>query len=255
MAFSLPLSKGKKDLDAASADSGLPSEDNAPAKVARHDATLNPNATYIGDVLEKSGDIRLPLIGHLPLQKQVRLLLTMLGASIVLGAAFVWLNSDYTALTSMQTQIAGDALMHSQRVGKATPNAIQGNPVAFSQLADSRKAFNHDLAILMNGGDYQGQSISKPDTAMEASLKKTQQLWQNSDKSAATILKLQKELTGFGATLTKMNEISPDLLELTEQISTLKAQSGASPREIAAAGQLVMLTQRLARSANESTLR
>jgi twitching motility protein PilJ len=252
MAFSLPLfSKDKKDVAAAGADSGLPSEGSTPAKLARHDATLNPNATYIGDVLENSGDIRLPLIGHLPLQHQVRLLLVMLGSSLVLGAAFVWLNSDYTALTSMQTQIAGDALMHSQRVGKATPNAIQGNPVAFTQLADSRKEFNNDLSILMNGGEYQGQRISKPNAAMETSLQKTQKLWQNSDKSAANILKLQNELTGFGTTLAKMNEISPDLLELTEQISTLKAQSGASPREIAAAGQLVMLTQRLARSANE----
>lgn len=258
MAFSLPLfSRDKKDVGAAAgADSGLPSEGSASVKaaehkVAKHDSTLNPNATYIGDVLQKSGDIHLPLIGHLPLQRQVRFLLIMLGASLVLGAVFVWLNANYTALTSMQTQIAGDALMHSQRVGKATPNAIQGNPVAFSQLADSRKEFNNDLSILLNGGEYQGQRISKPSTSMESSLQKTQKLWQNSDKSAATILKLQKELTGFGTTLAKMNEISPDLLELTEQISTLKAQSGASPREIAAAGQLVMLTQRLARSANE----
>src|SRR5690606_106940 len=52
-------------------------------------------------------------------------------------------------------------------------------------------------------------------------------------------------------TLEVLNGISPNLLELSEQIANLKAQSGASPREIAAAGTLVMLTQRLARSANE----
>jgi len=262
MAFNLPLFSKEKHAVAAEGTgmvSGLPSDDNSSADAAKsaadrlaiHDSTLNPNATYIGDVLQKSGDIRLPLIGYLPLQKQVRVLLIMLASALVLGAAFVWLNSDYNALTSMQTQIAGDALMHSQRVGKATPNAIQGNPVAFTQLADSRREFNNDLSILMNGGTYQGQRISKPGASMASSLQKTQKLWQNSDKSAATILKLQKELTGFGATLTKMNAISPDLLELTEQISTLKAQGGASSREIAAAGQLVMLTQRLARSANE----
>jgi twitching motility protein PilJ len=82
-------------------------------------------------------------------------------------------------------------------------------------------------------------------------LNDTQKVWSNSDKAADTILKLKKELTGFGATLQKLNTLSPVLLELTEQIATLKAQSGASPREISAAGQLVMLTQRLGRSANE----
>src|SRR5690606_21302434 len=86
---------------------------------------------------------------------------------------------------------------------------------------------------------------------MNAMLKETQKLWTGSDKAAASILKLEKELTGFGSTLEVLNGISPNLLELSEQIANLKAQSGASPREIAAAGTLVMLTQRLARSANE----
>jgi len=266
MAFKLPLfSRDTEHGDAGAADAagaqpalaGVAAGDvsaaaePAPARIPAHDSTLNPNATYIGDVLQKGGDIRLPLIGHLPLQRQVRILLLMLGASLVLGALFVWLNSDYTALRSMQTQIAGDALMHSQRVGKATPNAIQGNPVAFVQLADSRKQLNNDLSILMDGGYYQGQRISKPGATMASALQRTEKLWQDSDRSAATVLRLQSVLTGFGATLEKMNKISPDLLELTEQIASLKAQSGASPHEIASAGQLVMLTQRLARGANE----
>ncbi|HYD80565.1 MAG TPA: methyl-accepting chemotaxis protein [Paucimonas sp.] len=213
--------------------------------------TLNPNATVIGDVLQKSGDIRLPLIGRYPLQKQVRILLFMLGGALVLGGLFVWLNANFSILTSTQTQIAGDALMHSQRIGKAAPNAIQGNLEAFKQLDESRREFNRDLAVLSKGGNYQGREISPPDAEMEAMLKDAQKIWANSDKAADTILKLKKELTGFGSTLQKLNSLSPTLLELTEQISTLKAQGGASPREIAAAGQLVMLTQRLGRSANE----
>ncbi len=211
----------------------------------------NPNATFIGDALQKTGDIRLPLIGTLPLQEQVRVLLMALGGSLVLSAAFVWLNSNHSILAATQTQIAGDALMHSQRIGKAAPNAIQGNPEAFKQLEESRKEFNRDLTVLAKGGEYQGREIAAPNAEMEAMLKETQKVWSNSDKAAETILKMKKELTGFGTTLQKLNELSPTLLELTEQIATLKAQAGASPREISAAGQLVMLTQRLGRSANE----
>src|SRR3569833_68607 len=214
-------------------------------------APLNPDATFIGDALQKSGDIKLPLIGKLPLQRQLRILLMSLGGSLILGTALVWLNSNYSTITATQTQIAGDALMHSQRIGKATPNAIQGNPEAFKQLEDSRREFNVDLNVLSKGGAYQGREIDPPRAQFEPSLKDIRKAWSNSDKAAETILKLKKELTGFGATLQKLNALSPTLLELTEQIATLKAQSGASPREISAAGQLVMLTQRLGRSANE----
>ncbi len=230
-------------------------QDDAPAAAT---ATLvqraperNLNATFIGDALQKSGDIRLPLIGHLPLQQQVRALLGMLGVSLVVGGGFVYLNSSHSILASTQTQIAGEVLMHSQRIGKAAPNAIQGNPEAFKQLEESRKEFNRDLLVLSRGGDYHGRTIDTPNGQMESLLKDTQKIWNNTDKASETILKLKKELTGFGTTLQKLNSLSPVLLELTEQIATLKAQGGATPREISAAGQLVMLTQRLGRSANE----
>ncbi|GIZ51007.1 methyl-accepting chemotaxis protein [Noviherbaspirillum aridicola] len=262
MAFKLPLfSKANREAPATGAEAdgiaagtdGALAANRAPQlgddTISRSAANLN--ATFIGDALQKTGDIRLPLIGDLPLQQQVRLLLGALGASIVLGGAFVWVNSSHSSLTSTQTQIAGDALMHSQRVGKAAPNAIQGNLEAFKQLDDSRKELNRDLAVLMKGGEYQGRAIDAPNAEMEAMLAGAQKVWANSDKAAETILKLKKELTGFGTTLQKLNELSPLLLELTEQIATLKAQGGATPREISAAGQLVMLTQRLGRSANE----
>jgi twitching motility protein PilJ len=211
----------------------------------------NPNVTLIGEALQKSGDISLPLIGKLPLQQQVRILLIMLGGSLLLGVLFVYLNASHSTLTSTQTQIAGDALMHSQRIGKATPNAIQGNQEAFNQLDDSRKELTKDLQVLSKGGNYQGTEISSPTPKMVDIVKDTQKDWADSDKAADTILKLKKELTGFGATLQKMNNLSPGLLELTEQIATLKAQSQASPGEVSAAGQLEMLTQRLGRSASE----
>ena len=193
----------------------------------------------------------LPLLNRYPLQQQMRILLGMLGGSLVLGSGAVWLNANTSSINSLQSQIAGSALMHSQRIGKAAPNAMQGNPAAFTQLADSRRELNTDLEVLATGGVYQGRKIREPGTEIATILTDTRKAWANSDKAANTVLKLQAELSGFGATLQKLNALSPTLLELTEQIATLKAQSGATPREISAAGQLVMLTQRLGRSANE----
>ncbi|NDP60491.1 MAG: methyl-accepting chemotaxis protein [Oxalobacteraceae bacterium] len=238
MAFKLPLFSG----------AGAGADAQTPPASSREPGQ---NATFIGDVLENRGDITLPLIGHLPLQEQVRALFLLMAAALAAVGIFVFLNVSYSTQTSTQTQIAGDALMHTQRVGKAAPNAIQGNVQAFGQLDESRKEFNHDLDVLRNGGTFQGRNILAPDASMVPALEQTGQLWANTDKAAATILKLRKELSGFGATLKQLNVLSPGLLELTEQIATLKVQNGATPREISAAGQLVMLTQRLGRSANE----
>ncbi|WP_416172112.1 methyl-accepting chemotaxis protein [Actimicrobium sp. CCI2.3] len=238
MAFKLPLFSGAT----AGAD---------PLTQPTTSRDSGQNATFIGDVLESRGDISLPLIGNLPLQEQVRVLFLLMAGALVAIGIFVFLNSSYAIQTSTQNQIAGDALMHTQRLGKAAPNAIQGNPQAFTQLDESRAEFNRDLDVLSHGGQFQGHSIHAPDAVMAALLGQTRQLWSNTDKAAATILKLKKELSGFGATLRQLNTLSPGLLELTEQIASLKVQGGAAPREISASGQLVMLTQRLGRSANE----
>jgi twitching motility protein PilJ len=225
---------------------------NSRAKLA-HQA--EPAAAERDDAAEKSAwtqrKFELPVLGKLPLQQQMRMLLALLGGSLLLGSISVWLNSSTSSTNSLQTQIAGNALMHSQRIGKATPNAIQGNKAAFSQLADSRRELNEDLEVLTTGGAYQNRRIPAASGDIAARLADARSAWSASDKAASIVLKHEKELSGFGATLQKLNAMSPTLLELTEQISTLKAQGGASPREIAAAGQLVMLTQRLGRSANE----
>ncbi|MCU6434709.1 methyl-accepting chemotaxis protein [Undibacterium sp. Jales W-56] len=277
MAFKLPsLSKKKQDQELDLAESSVREFNNAAdsieeasnVKMLPEDAgsaqkaesvqvaaerthVPRADATFIGDALEKGGDIRLPLIGHLPLQRQIRVLLILMVGSLLAVALFVYLNSAQSTLISTQAQIAGEVLMHSQRIGKAAPNAIQGNPAAFKQLDESRREINSDLNVLLNGLSYQGRELKKPDSSVEPVLADTKKAWNNSDKAAETILKLRKELTGFGQTLQKLNGLSGGLLELTEQISTLKVQGGGNSREISASGQLVMLTQRLARSANE----
>ncbi len=209
------------------------------------------DATMIGDVLEKGRDIRLPLIGHLPLQRQIRYLLIAMGLSLVLIAVFVWWNAKQSALISTQAQISGEILMHSQRIGKAAPNAIYGKPKAFSQLEESQKAINFDLKVLLEGGDYKGRSISKPSAALEKELQKAKTAWGRSNDSASVILKTKGELANFRQNLENMNVSSPKIEALAGEIATQKVQGHATPQEIFASSTLPMLIQRLARSASE----
>jgi twitching motility protein PilJ len=229
-------------------ESSVAAKENIPFE----DRTMDRvDATLVGSSMDSGRNVRLPLIGHLPIQKQIRYLLIAMSVSLVLSAFFVWLNSSQSALISTQAQISGEILMHSQRIGKAAPNAIYGKPAAFSQLDESQKAINANLNVLINGGDYKGRTISKPSATLEPVLVATKRAWSNSDRAATVVLKTKKELAGFREDLENMNLLSPTLASLSDEISTQKVQSGAAAQAIFASGQLVMLTQRLARSASE----
>ncbi len=181
----------------------------------------------------------------------LRVLRIVLWLLLVTLAVLAWLYGEKTLTASVQARMAGDLVMHSQRLGKAAPNAIQGNRDAFVQLDQSRAAINLALPVLGGGGDWQGHAVPPADAAQLPRIAALRKAWQPSDQAAARLLDRKQQLTGFRSTLQTLNTLSPGLLELAEQVATLSAQQGASPREIAAAGQLVMLTQRMGKSANE----
>jgi twitching motility protein PilJ len=86
---------------------------------------------------------------------------------------------------------------------------------------------------------------------MQSDLDKIMPLMERAEKNAKTVLQQQKILTQVGTALRTINRQSSDLLEIAETVSSLKLQQNAAPAEISAAGQLVMLTQRIGKSANE----
>jgi twitching motility protein PilJ len=196
-------------------------------------------------------DLRLPLIGHLSLPRQLRILLVAFGIGILLTLLSLWRNAGSGAIASGQTQIASEAVMHSQRVGKAAPNAMQGVPDAFTQLQDSRIALSHDLDLLAQGGDFNGNAIPASTDDLAAQLAAVRKKWNVSDAAAASILKMKPELVAFDKNLKQLDVLAPEMLALTEEILTERTARGGGARELAALGRMMMLTQRLSRSAGE----
>ncbi|MDB5753727.1 MAG: chemotaxis protein, partial [Massilia sp.] len=150
--------------------------------IMRRKRAAAPNAE------EPAQELQLPLIGHLSLARQLRILLLTFVIGILLAIVALWQNSSANVIASAQTQIASDALMHSQRVGKAAPNAIQGNPDAFAQLDESRIALTADLNLLARGGEFAGHRIPSPSAGMARALAEARTKWTLSDNSAGTIL-------------------------------------------------------------------
>jgi twitching motility protein PilJ len=227
----------------------IPAPDEAASPLRLGNIMRRKRTVAAGD--DPDQDLRLPLIGHLSLPRQLRILLVAFAVGILLTIFALWQNAASNAVASAQTQIASDALMHSQRVGKAAPNAAQGNPEAFTQLEESRLQLSGDLNLLARGGDFGGRTIPAAPAGMARALDQARTKWTTSDNAAGTILKMKPELTGFDKTLKQLDALSPELLKLTEDLLNQKVQRGGSARELAAIGRLMMLTQRLSRSASE----
>ena len=200
---------------------------------------------------ETAAGFKLPLIGHLPAQRQLSILSTALAVSLGASAVFVALNTIHSANRSAQTQVASDALMHSQRIGKAAPNAVQGSAEGFRQLEESRKELDNDIKLMTRGGTYQGREIGEPRAELAPVVAAASKQWSATEIAADTILTLKADLSGVDKTLQRLNTMSPDLLARTEEITAIKLQRGGTGRELAALGGLSMLTQRMSRGASE----
>lgn len=188
-------------------------------------------------------------LSSLPFASQQRALTAGVVLSLAALLASVYFDNRVANNAATQIEIAGDMLMHSQRLAKAVPVALLGNAQATTQLRESKSELAADLQALQGGSDTKhvratsGTAAPLLDQAMES--------WRRTEKSAGDILAQQPTLTTIGQTLQIFNASNPELLESAEQVAAIKLQSGANAREVAASAQLVMLTQRLGKNLNE----
>ncbi|MFX5668468.1 hypothetical protein ABTE14_19600, partial [Acinetobacter baumannii] len=62
--------------------------------------------------------LRLPWLHRYSLRTQTRVLLGVLALSLAALCLFMWLGARLYLLATLQTNLASDLVMHSQRIGK-----------------------------------------------------------------------------------------------------------------------------------------
>ena len=195
------------------------------------------------------GDITLPVLGTRPANQHQQILLIGLAVSLILlgaVAAFALRMSDQVG---QQMGAIGQSLMQSQRLAKSVAQAVVGNSQAFADVQDSSSVLVRSARGLKSGDDT--LRLDPLDAAYQDELNAILPRVERAEKSAASVIAQQKVLTQIGASLRQINRQSSDLLEIAESVAALKVQQNAPANEIAAAGQLVMLTQRIGKSSTE----
>ncbi len=189
----------------------------------------------------------LPLIGGLPLAQQRRML-----SFAVVGGVVALLLGAYLAISAANRSAAqvgagGQAQMQAQRLAKSVTQALVGSVPAFPEVRESAEALARNLRGLRDGS----ADVAAAPPQAQGAIEPLMPLIDRAEKNASVVVGQQKALTQVGQSLRTINLQSAELLETAETVSALKLQQEASAAEIGAAGQLVMLTQRIGKSANE----
>jgi len=249
----LPRASGAAALDAASfeaaprmqpaagGDSSIITE-AAPSELADFGETRLP-----GDAAHAEVGSGLPLVGNRPVAQQQRILFGMVGIGLVGLVAVTVASLIFAHRGADQVGASGQALMQSQRLAKSVSQALIGSPQAFPEVRESTEVLAKSVRGLNKGSD----TLAAAPSAVQEAIEPVLPLVDRAEKNANTVIAQQKILTQVGQALRTINRQSSDLLETAETISSLKLQQDASPAELSAVGQLVMLTQRIGKSANE----
>ena len=201
------------------------------------------------DLTLEQGSIELPLLGPAPAATHQRRLLTMLALGVLLLALVAGWVLQQADRSAKQLAATGQSLMQSQRLAKSVTQALLGKESAFVELQDSASVLGRNVRALTQGDAELG--VQSVDAAFEQDLGSVSGLAQRAEKNAQAVLAQKAVLIQAGDALRSINRQSSTLLELAEAVANSKLQLGASATEIAASSQLLMLTQRIGKSANE----
>jgi len=243
--MTLPNPAGMAAFDAAAAPAPVGDSiitEAAPSEMADFAETRLPEAGA-----GAAAGTGLPFIGRMPLPRQYRTLSALVIIGFVGLIAMTAYSLNAASKGAAQVGASGQALMQSQRLAKSVSQALIGSAEAFPEVTDSAQVLASNVRGLRSGSE----DLAIAPAPVQEVLEPLMPLVDGAEKNAKTVLAQEAILTQVGQALRSINRQSSDLLETAETISSLKLQQGASSAELLAVGQLVMLTQRIGKSANE----
>jgi twitching motility protein PilJ len=225
--------------------------DTARAKlVAIHEDYPSSDMDLDDDEKDASSELlKLPLLGRRTLRQHQSVLVPAMATSVAVLIVVAFVALSQSNQVAQQVAATGQSLMQSQRLAKSVSQALVGSAQAFPDVHESADVLVKTVKGLKSGED--SLKLAPVAAALQPDVDKVFPLMDRAEKNAKTVMEQQAILMQVGNALRSINRQSSDLLEIAETIASLKLQQNAASAEISASGQLVMLTQRIGKSANE----
>ena len=183
---------------------------------------------------------QIPLIGHLTPEKQIAYTAIATLIFVILTASLMGYSNYQVNRKANLVGTATEMQMLSQRIAKGSQQAVLGNKAAFKQLADGKTKFASDLTQLTSDSPSSSQGI----------LTDLNKQWGKMSKDTSNILTQQQSLEKLNQSVAAINAANVQMLELSQQVVSLMVQAGIPQRDVSIASDQVMLTQRMAKNAN-----
>jgi twitching motility protein PilJ len=189
-----------------------------------------------------------PLIGRLPVVRQVRILGVVLLALLAGVATAMVLDRHQSENAAAYLSTANEMQMLSQRIAAAAQRAVQGIPESFAHLGEARAHFDQSLTLLIEGGEIAGRSLPPSPNPAQTALLALREQWQSTDRSADLILGQQSALVDARnnapaaiQTLEQAHQAARDIAIAAEQMLESTRHVSASYRAMAQAQNGIIL--------------
>ncbi|MDO8788341.1 MAG: methyl-accepting chemotaxis protein [Sulfuritalea sp.] len=176
---------------------------------------------------------RLPLIGHMDIETQFRIIGTVFLISLLITVAAVFLQVQATTRGITYLSVTSQISSLTQQIPIATLNAMQGQTEGFSELRDARDNYDQLLERLVDGGEVRGVKVAASSIETRPALDALRDDWKKQSELIGQLLALENRFAAIG-----------HLYKESTQRGKVMTEAAA-----AAGGNLPMLTERILRAA------
>lgn len=233
-------------------DGGLeqPSEDVV--DLSTEEIRIDDTGEYV-DIEERPGSVLSPAAWL----KRLPSVLPVLGVVLVLSIiAAGWLLYENGQQASRDAKYVGESsqlLMLSQRLAKDAREAIRGEEGAFKSLKFSRDRFENIINALRSGNEALG--IPPSPRSVVPALTAVTNLWSPKGKEGMRaqvdrILSQKENTLAMRKHVVSINDISPELWDVSDEIAQLAADAGLTPEQTQLAIQQGFLSELIANDVN-----
>ena len=193
--------------------------------------------------------IDVPLLGKKTSAQHQRFLLILWGSALaVLVILILFVMSEVSRVTHQLTA-TGQSLMQSQRLAKSVSQVMAGDVQAFADVIASSTGLIKMVRGLQTGDDE--IELDALGVNYQPILDKVAPLFGRVEKNSGVLTAQQQAVTQAVLAVGVIKQQTSQMLPIAEAVSSVKAQQGAATSDVLAAGQLPMLTLRLAKLAGE----
>lgn len=182
-------------------------------------------------------------------QQRIPLFATGFVLLLVVIGVLVFLHLQTSSNNATYANVVGEMRMLSQRLAKASSLAVQGDNNAFKQLSDSHTKFGAYLNAVRFGGNIGGLEVHAAPDEFSTQIETLANQWAKLEKDASLLLNSRTKLVELSKNVDIIEKQNTNVLKESENLTRLKIQSGAGPKEINAVSNLSTLSQKMIKNA------